>query len=204
MLANLYSLFASLYKLEFDTDGEDRPIPKVIHLSAPAKKEWVAWVTSHYQEQTVEGFPDFLRGPWAKLEAYCARLALILHCCRVVSHDTQSEEIDEESVVAAGSLIDYFKSHTRRVYPRLRSTVADRHADSARTWIAKHNNQASARDLLRSNVAGIKTASEARKLIADLVDRRLGTIEKIGNRELFKLFLPDTRHLDEKVSGAST
>ena len=63
------------------------------------------------------GFPYVLGGPWAKLCGYGARLALILHLSRVACGVVElNGEVDEVSMKGAVALVDYFKSHARRVY----------------------------------------------------------------------------------------
>jgi putative DNA primase/helicase len=72
-------------------------------------------INAHRGEMEASGFPLRLRGPWAKLEAYLARLALIVSMCRIVADDAP-ERIEAEDVLRASVLLDYFKNHARRVY----------------------------------------------------------------------------------------
>jgi hypothetical protein len=197
VLDTLKLFFKGLWELKPDQDAEGNTSPVVLHLTPAAKDQWRSWITGHYKEQTEESFAEHLKGPWAKMEGYCARLALIIHCCRLAAGEVKSEEIDEESVLSAWALVDYFKSHARKVYAQLRTTPADTRAQQVLKWIEKRNGKASTRDLLRANVGGIKTASEAKRVIAELVDRAWGKIEKDGKREFFILNQPDTRQFDE-------
>ena len=163
------AVFHTLWELQPDM-REEEPVPKVCRFTAGAKARWVQWFNEHVREQAGEDFPKYLKGPWAKMEGYCARLGLILQLCRYTAKESQSEEIDEESMAGAWALIHYFKSHARRVYARLRTTRGDERAEHALAWIGKQaTQQATARDLLRHHVAGLKTASEARALLLDLV-----------------------------------
>jgi len=121
-------------------------------------------------------FPAYLRGPWSKYDGGAgARLALIIHVCRVVTGETDSEAVDEQSVTAAIALVNYFKMHAKRVYACLRSTRADQRAETALRWIHAHGGVCTVRDLQRHRVAGITRASQAEKLLRDLID--LGTGE---------------------------
>jgi Protein of unknown function (DUF3987) len=61
-----------------------------------------------------------------------ARLALIIHICRVVTGEADTEAVDEHSVTAAIALVEYFKAHTRRVYQRLRDIRADQRSETLR------------------------------------------------------------------------
>src|SRR5262249_3874434 len=120
-------------------------------------------------------------------EAYCARLALIDHCCRWVGKETTSEDVDVVSIQSAWTLIDYFKSHARKVYARLQITAEDLKALAAVAWIRRHEGAATVRDLLTARVAGLKTATATRKLLRELVDRGYGQMIQEGKREVFTL-----------------
>src|SRR5262249_32984346 len=66
-------------------------------------------------ERAGEGFPRRLRGPWAKLPAQLARLALILHALG----DPRSDQVSAETLARAADLLDYFQAHARRAYQHL-------------------------------------------------------------------------------------
>ncbi len=70
------------------------------------------------------GFPSHLKGPWSKLEAYLARLSLILALVRNAQEDEGSfmaafEAVTERDVENAAEFVRYFKVHARRVYAKL-------------------------------------------------------------------------------------
>src|SRR5262249_22803285 len=74
-----------------------------------------------YAEQEAADFPDGLEGPWGKLEAYAARLALLLHLMHLAADPASSPsaplpDLPRRAVVDAFRLVAYFKSHARRVY----------------------------------------------------------------------------------------
>jgi hypothetical protein len=56
------------------------------------------------------------------------------------------------------------------VYARLRSGKADQPAETAIRWIQAHGNVCTVRDLQQHSVAGLTRASQAEKLLRDLVD----------------------------------
>ena len=70
-----------------------------------------------------DGFQRRLRGPWAKLPGQLARLTLILHA--IVSRPLAGE-VHPGTLEAAIQLIDYFKSHARRVFRQLARARQDR------------------------------------------------------------------------------
>ena len=111
------------------------------------------------------------------MKGYCARLALILQEARVAAGEADSEAVDAVSVEGAVRLIDYFKSHARKVYARLSSPELDEQIATAVDWIRRKGGEASARDLYTGKVAGFKTSRDAEKLIGQLETHGWGHIE---------------------------
>jgi hypothetical protein len=73
------------------------------------------------EESHAPGFPARLQGVWSKLEAYLARLSLILALSRVAEQGGE-ERVEASDVVMASGLIDYFKVHAHRVHVGLHGT----------------------------------------------------------------------------------
>jgi hypothetical protein len=87
------------------------------------------------------GFPARLAGVWRTLEGYLARLALILCLARVAGSDAP-EQIEPRDVTAAGSLVEYFKAHAKRVHVGLRGqTPKDRLATELRGFLGEHGGE---------------------------------------------------------------
>ena len=170
-----HELFERLWRLEAARDPDDNPVPVRLRMLPAAKDAFRGWAEAHYAEMRGDFFPDNLRGAWAKAEGYFARLTLIIHCCRWVSGETPSEHVDEASVAAAAVLIGYFKAHAQRVYLHLQETPEDQRARRALEWIEREGRTATARQFLRSGVVGVKTASEAQKILLNLADRGFGS-----------------------------
>jgi len=201
--------YAAIYEALWNLQGDlgqagARPQPPLeLGFTAKGRAAFSAFVNALYEELADPGLPDYLRGPWSKYDGGAGgRLALILHMCRVVTGEANAEAVDERSVMAASTLVNYFKGHARRVYARLRSTRADQRAETAIRWIQAHGNVCTGRDLQRHRVAGVTRASQAEKLLQDLVD--------LGQGELRERRLPSGRtqrvfvmHTDTSSSEAS-
>lgn len=168
-----------LLKLKLNmVDGkEDSPIP--IPFSSKGKSAWIRWINTHHQEVNDPNLQPALRGPWAKFEAYCARFALILQETRKKCGETRYEEVDEISVEGATKLVNYFKSHAKRVYPKFHSTHEDRQIDQILDWIRKKGGVSTVRDIQTNKVGGIKKASEIKTRFVEMQDRGLGSIEEV-------------------------
>jgi hypothetical protein len=111
--------------------------PFVVKLTACGRQAWQRFTQAHADERNAEGFPPHLTGPWSKLRGYAARLALIVHCLRWAAGEVQGQDVDGESMDRAAILVDYFKSHARKVYAIM---DADPRAAAARRlvrWITQ-------------------------------------------------------------------
>jgi hypothetical protein len=191
----------------WDVQGDVRqagagPPPMELSFTAPGRRAFIRFAQTLYDELADPDLPVHLRGPWAKLDGYGARVALVLHLCRVVCDEADTEDVDEHSVTAMVQLMHYFKAHTTRVYARLQSTRADQRAETALRWLQAHGGEWTVRDLQRHRVSGVTRASQAEKLLRDLVD--------LGAGELRERRLPSGRtqrvfvmHTDASLSGAS-
>ena len=165
-----------LYALQGDTSDPENQRPRILHLTPAGKAAFVEWATAHYAALNTPDLPPMLRGPWAKLEGYCARLALVLHLTRLVCDEVQQEDIDDISVLSAAALVDYFKSHARIVYAQLHASPEDKRTKAARQWIVRHGGEATVRDLYRYKVAGCTTHKDAEALLELLAGAGYGTL----------------------------
>jgi hypothetical protein len=114
---------SSLYKLRHVNDDED-PFPSRVPMTDEAKALFVAAYNRLHDELEAPGFPQRLRPAWGKLEAYLARVALILAMARVAELGNQgrtgvAEAVSREDMAGAIKLLAYFKNHVRRVYTGL-------------------------------------------------------------------------------------
>jgi hypothetical protein len=134
------STLGSLYRLRHANDDED-PFPSRVPITDEAKVLFVAEYNRLHEELESPGFPQRLRPSWGKLEAYLARLALILAMARIAELGNQgqagvAENITREDMAGAVKLLAYFKNHVRRVYTGLYGdSPADRLAADLREFL---------------------------------------------------------------------
>jgi hypothetical protein len=121
---NYAGLYGKLRQLHMPVDDYGDPDPTVITFSHEAKELLRAEINQHNAEMIEPGFPSYLEGPWAKLEGYMCRLALILATCRAVS-DNSPERVEASDVLSAYLLVQYFKNHARRVYAAIHGQNPD-------------------------------------------------------------------------------
>jgi hypothetical protein len=110
--ARLYRKLRELYMPE-DEYGD--PEPTRIHFSPTAKAILVDAINGHREEMEQPRFPAWLKGPYSKLEAYLARLTLILAMARAADTGA-ADRVEERDVLSAVVLLDHSKGMARRVY----------------------------------------------------------------------------------------
>jgi hypothetical protein len=169
---------------EGDSAARQGSHPVTLSLTQHGRAAFVQGVNAVYAQLADPDLPDDLRDVYAKLPGTMARLALILHARHVVNGKA-NEAVDVLSVRGAVQLVRYFQLHAKRVYARLRTTRADQRAETAIRWIRAHGGVCTGRDLQRHRVAGLTRASQAEKLLRDLVD--------LGQEELRERRLPSGR-----------
>jgi hypothetical protein len=110
----LYGKLANLKMPE--ADGE--LFPGTVPMTEGAWEVFKELADELSEEAHALGFPRRLRGAWSKLEAYLARLSLILALSRIVEGN-EREQVEPRDVLAASVILDYFKAHARRVFAEL-------------------------------------------------------------------------------------
>lgn len=152
-------------------------IPHVLPFTPEGAAEWERLYNAHADERRALPAGSPLAGTWAKVPAHAARFALVIHLLRVVcgevpwSGDVSALAVDAESVRRAFKLMDYFKTHARRVFQRM-PDASDAEDQRAFAWIRRRGGQASARDLVTYKIA--KDTDHAKAIILRLAQRGLG------------------------------
>ncbi|MBT4497333.1 MAG: DUF3987 domain-containing protein [Gemmatimonadetes bacterium] len=182
-------LFENLFGLSLEPDG-----PSVVDLDDSGKKLWIEWYNHHQSE--LKDVAENLRGPWAKMPNQCGRLILIAHLTRWAAGEAVEKQVADQISVARGStLVEYFKSHARRIVNVLGADAKERTVRRLIEWIERKGNPGvSPRVAAQAGAGGIKKAEDARALLDVLVERREGEwrpgeVRSSGQREAKKFFL---------------
>lgn len=157
----------ALYALEPE-QHEGRERPKLVKLSAAAKRLFVAFANEHNSALT-EQCAD-LAAAYSKLEAYAARLALIFHLVRESTGEVPPDSpIGAESVADAVTLVQWFSREAERVYSALAAGDSGREDRHLLEWIvSKHGGEITARELQQGR-RDVKTGAQAEAILAELV-----------------------------------
>jgi hypothetical protein len=108
-------------------------------------------------------------------------------------------------MAAAGDLIDYFKSHTRKVYAMLRATPEDKQVLTALAWIKRQpERKVSARDLQHAGVTGITTSEEAQNLLEQLKERGYGRVEVCKSKHGKPSFIFTLHPTSDNIASCQT
>ena len=183
------------------TEDDGTPRPGLIPLDAEAKRMFIQWHDLHARE-SAELVGD-LAASYSKLKGVTLRLALILHCVRVVSQNpavVSSATIDASSITAAMTLVEWFKHEAHRVYETV--DLSDEIRDRLRLVevIKRKGGSVSVRDWQRTR--SHRKAGDAKAELNSLVEADYGdwkVPEQTGSGRPIKHFVlkPDTTDTDK-------
>jgi hypothetical protein len=160
-----------LLSLEMIDQDKPNPRPHLVKLTKGGKDQWVRFRKAHADEVNSEDFPRHLRGAWAKLRGYCARLALIIHYLRWACGEVGDKDVDGIAMERASRLIAYFKVHVRRVAALTNSDHRSEEARRVLQWIvANGRSEFTKRDAYQGLRGTFKTVED--------LDAVLVTLEK--------------------------
>lgn len=166
--AALERVFDELLDLQMN-DGK----PVEIGITHAGKEAWKAFFNQHGAEMA--RLTGDHAAAWSKLEAYCARFALVLHLARVASKDTGvGPLIDEHDIASAVTLVNWFKHETLRVYAVLAETEAETLRRELIELIRRAGGTITVRDLTHASRAFRDAGAAAERALSGLVELGLG------------------------------
>lgn len=164
---NVERIYARLLSLA----PADNGTPVLVDLTPSAKEAWKQFYNDLNQElATLTGD---LAAAWKKLEAYCARFALVIALARAASDDRDGSMrpetfIDEPDMVAAVTITRWFMHEGERVYAVLAESPAQSEDRELVELIARRGGSITARDLRRGK-RRFRTTEAAAAALAALV-----------------------------------
>lgn len=175
------NLFLGLLQISRNDDPFSDTTPIPIPLSLSAKALFVDFYNEHAVEQV--DLNEDLSAVWSKLEGYAARIALIVHCVRVVANHAQLVDphlIDAQSMESGIILAKWFAHEAKRVYAMLEETEGEEENRKLVEWITRRGGRATVRETQQGN-RRFSTVDEARQALEQLVEHGFGQWEKLAN-----------------------
>jgi len=173
-------MFDRLHSLVANTTADGFQSPVLATLTPEAKDVWVNFCNAHAEEQAA--LTGHMAAAWAKLEAYCARFALLIHFVRWADHDptlNDPDRVDEQSVACAEQLVRWFKGQIERVYGTLGETDDERVIRQTIEMIQARGGSISVRDYQRTSRRFANRPDLARQDLKDLEALGYGWLETI-------------------------
>lgn len=177
--SEMTAVFDRLYDTELDLDENKEPVPRTLPLTPDAKRAWVTFVNAHGRRQ-LEHVGDEAAA-FSKLEAYAARLALVVHCARHAASDPileNPDSVDLASIEAGIRMARWFVDEALRIYALQGDDEAARRIRDRRELIERRGGSVSVRDWQR--LRSLKTASEAEAELRELADADAGVFREIA------------------------
>jgi Protein of unknown function (DUF3987) len=172
-LAAMDGFFSKLWSLKMRKGPNGISLPEYLSFDAEAKARWVEWFNWLQDEK------DFRQGnlasAWSKLEAFCARLALVLHLCRWAGNEeVDPEVIDLQTMVRAIEMWSWFAAETERIYAMLGDhpelTVEQR---LVLDWVRASGDPTTVREVHRKFQARFHSSEDAEECLEVLVVKKL-------------------------------
>lgn len=149
--------------------------PVIATMSDEARQMFIRFVNAHGAEAA--DLRGDLAAAWSKLEAYAARLALVLHYVRLVSEDLPEDAdeniVDAETMENALEIIGWFKHETRRVYGMFTESKDTQQLRELAEWIGTKGGCLALRDI-QTGRRELKTADDTEIAVNRLVDAGFG------------------------------
>jgi hypothetical protein len=182
LVSAVTDVFHQLVTLEFKGNvGGSVDIP----LTESGQKAFVAFYNRHGQEMSK--LPSREAALWSKLEGGAARLALIVHCVRVVANDSSLETpdaIDGHSIACGVTLADWFGEEGKRIYEIFGQSPHVSDEQDLIAWIRAKGGTVTVRDVYRG-IRRMRDRDTATRALAELVTAGQG--EWIAGTTEFKL-----------------
>ena len=167
-------VYARLLALSFGTDENDQPTPIDVPLSPKAKGAWVTFYDGH--AKATESMAGKMAAAYSKLEAYAARLALVLYLAKAVVNDEwmiSNDTIDVQSMIAGITLAKWFAHEVERVYRIIEESDTETERRQIVEFIQARGGRITANDL-RRRTRKFQTSEEAEAFLHGLVDAGSG------------------------------
>ncbi len=178
----LEAVFEDLLALKMDGLECSELKPLDLPLSPAGQEAWIEFYNEHAAEQVEIGGGD-LAAAWSKLEGYAARLALIIHCVRVVARSPGLESADciDASCVRAGATIArWFGVEARRIYAVMNEAEEERDQRRLVELVRVKGGRMTTRQLMQASRSYRGSADDAKLALQELADVGWGKWQQLA------------------------
>lgn len=162
------SVFQGLYFLDGESTFQRDYGHKPVQLT---RKGLDAWETFHAtwaeKQHAASGEISYAL---AKLEAYCARFALMFALIDYVCKRIPCEEVDATHIERGHAVVEWFANETHRVYAMIRKPVVQLERERLIAFIRGKDEGITANKLFLSNPSRYKDSEGAKKKLEELVE----------------------------------
>ena len=193
LVKEMKNLGKRLYGLKPSMDPAGDPMSFVIKQDVDAKQILLNY--KNYSRRAAQELEGPVAGAWYKLNAQCARIALVLSVTRQVLENPKGDArrpITVEDAEAAIQIAEWFSHEARRFYGCLEEEEDEKEQREILQWIRKkHPKGVTARELLMGK-KHVKTTKEAKELLEDLAEAHFGKLRdrKVNSGPSPKEFIP--------------
>lgn len=175
LLTGVYEYFSNLPEIP------ENELPEVLDFTPEAQEVFYEWESENTDKAKKEKCPA-MESHLSKYPAFISSLALIIH----LSDRQQMTPVDDESLLKAIGLVEYFESHARRIY-----AMANKPDHSARSLASKLSNlpdSFSLNDFKNKDWSGLKTSKDRKEALLILKGRGYIAEEKqpVNNHTRYK------------------
>lgn len=144
----------------------------VVDFGVRGKKAWIEFYDHWAQQQSIaEGEHA---SALSKLEAYCARFALMLATVERFENNKRDEQVNDSHVHRAFELVHWFAREAERVYKMVREPAEKRDQERLIDYILAKGGTMTGRDLLRSNPAKYGNQANCETMLELLASQGMG------------------------------
>ncbi|MBW8015449.1 MAG: DUF3987 domain-containing protein [Planctomycetes bacterium] len=180
LAAKAEDIFRTLLAMQMECDEYGGWQAQVLPLNPAAQDAWIAFYNEHAAEAAATS--GEMAAAMSKLEAYAARLALVIHCIRAAAGDpdlASSNFIDDNSIIAGALIVIWFKTEIKRVYAALREGELERQQRQLIELIRKKGGRITVRELMQGSRQYRESAEAANSALQDLADIGWGCWENL-------------------------
>ena len=168
-------VYGRLLALNFGTDDNDEAAPIDVPLSPEAKVAWIEFFNEH--AAIMANMTGKVAAAYAKLEAYAARLALVVFMVKCVADDSwptnAAAAIDADSMAAGITLARWFGNEVQRVYGIIEESDTETEQRQVVEYVQNHGGRITANDLRRRS-RWFRTTDDADAFLRGLVEAERG------------------------------